>query len=331
MKPEQADTYARTLADLAKYSLIIIVVVGAIYFLSKKLGDVTFEEIKNAFFSIPPFNIFLAVVLTCANFCLLTGYDLIAVRYLKKELPVKNVMAGAILGYAMSNVFGWILGGTAVRYRLYRRWGFTPVEIVAFVTILSITFWLGMFLLAGLAFAVMPIHLPEKFEGALFFHHRVWGWIFLAIVAAYLVASAFIRKPIRWKSYRYALPPLSLSILQLIVSAGDFVLASAVLYVVIPPDLTGPDTINFSTILASYLTAMVIVVATHAPGGVGVLEATIVSVFPDNATASIFAAVLMFRLIYYILPAIFAGILWSVMEASWSRERRAINVADETS
>ncbi len=243
-------------------------------------------------------------------------------RYLKKELPVRRVMAGAILGYAMSNVFGWILGGTAVRYRLYRRWGFTPVEIVAFVTILSITFWLGMFLLAGLAFALMPVQLPEAFRGALFFDHHIWGWIFLGIVGLYLLATALIRKPIPWRSFRYALPPLQLSLLQLIVSAGDFVLTSAVLYVVIPPDLTGPDAVNFSTVLVSYLTAMILVVVTHVPGGIGVLEATLVGVFPEDSRAAIVAAVIMFRLVYYIIPAIFAGGLWAWLESVWSKERR---------
>jgi uncharacterized membrane protein YbhN (UPF0104 family) len=327
MQAEQADKYARSLADITKYSLIAIVMIAATYFLFKKLQGVSLAEIQTAFLSIPPQNILLALLLTCANFCLLTGYDLIAVRYLKKEVPLKRVMAGAIVGYALSNIFGWLVGGTTVRYRLYRRWGFAPVEIIAFVTILSMTFWLGMFLLAGIAFALLPIQLPERFQGALWFDHHVWGWIFLGVVAVYLIASVTIRKPIPWKSYRFSFPPPSLSLLQLMVSAGDFLLTSAVLYVVIPPDLTGVDGVNFSTVLVSYLTAMILVVAFHAPGGFAILETTILSVFHDDARAAILAALLMFRLIYYILPAIVAGIMWAVMEARWQKDRRAANAS----
>lgn len=328
MQPEQADNYARSMGDIAKYSIILIVMIAATYFLFKKLNGVSLADIQNAFLSIPPVNILIAVALTCANFCLLTGYDLIAVRYLKKEVPLRRVMAGAIVGYAFSNIFGWLVGGTAIRYRLYRRWGFTPIEIIAFVTILSITFWLGMFLLAGIAFTVLPIRLPEKAKDLLIFDHHVWGWVFLGVVAIYLIASVSIRKPIRWRSYRYSFPPLKLSLLQLAVSAGDFLLASAVLYVVIPPDLTGANGVNFSTVLVSYLTAMILVVAFHAPGGFAILETTILSVFHDEASgsgddtrAAILAGLLMFRLVYYIMPAIVAGVLWARLEAAWTKDR----------
>ncbi len=72
MKPEQADSYARILGDTIKYSLILIIMCGAFYMLYKKLGNVTYAQVKEAFLSIPPTNIAIAVVLTCANFCLLT-------------------------------------------------------------------------------------------------------------------------------------------------------------------------------------------------------------------------------------------------------------------
>ena len=323
MQAEQANVLTQRLGDIVKYSLVFLVVAIAFYLLAKKLKDISWADVIDALYRIPTSNILLALGLTIANFFLLTGYDLIAVRYLKKALPVRRVMAGAIIGYALSNIFGWLLGGTAVRYRLYRRWGFSPVEIIAFITILSITFWLGMFLLAGIAFTVLPIKLPPKMESPLFLDHHVWGWIFLSVVAAYLLCSTLIRKPIRWKSYRYSLPPLSLSVLQLIVSAGDFVLTSAVLYVLLPADLTGPDALNFSTVLVSYLTAMIMVVVTHAPGGVGVFEAMLVSMLPETATVPVVAAILMFRVIYYLIPAAIAGIMWATMELSWKIKDKA--------
>ncbi len=322
MRADQADTLTRRLGDIVKYSLMLLVMLVACFFLAKKLEDISWVGVQQALFSIPPQNIAFAFILTTANFCLLTGYDLIAVRYLQKKVPVRRVMAGAVIGYALSNVFGWLLGGTAVRYRLYRRWGFSPVEIIAFVMILSITFWLGMFLLAGIAFTVLPIKLPEDSRGLLVLDHHVWGWIFLSVVAAYLICSALIRKPIRWKTYCYTLPPLRLSIMQLIVSAGDFVLASAVLYVLLPPNLTGPDQINFSTVLVSYLTAMILVVMTHVPGGAGVLEAVLVTMLPPEAKVPIVAAIVMFRVIYYLIPAAVAGIMWIYMEAAWKLSRK---------
>ena len=324
MRPEQADKIARRYGDIVKYSLVLLVTLGAFYLLYDKLKDTSWHEIQQAWQKIPNENVAIAFGLTALNFCLMTGYDLIAVRYLNKSLPIRNVMAGAVIGYAFSNVFGWLLGGTAVRYRLYRRWGFSPVEIIAFVTILSITFWLGMFLLAGIAFTALPIKLPADAENSLFLSHEVWGWIFLSIAALYLLATAVIRKPIPMKHYRYALPPLSLSSLQLVVSACDFVLTSAVLYMLLPPDITGADEINFSTVLISYLTAMIAVVVTHVPGGVGVLETGLLTMLPDSATAAIFAGALMFRVVYYLIPAAIAAALWIGIELSWKYSKQPL-------
>ena len=317
MQPEQADKFASRMGDIVKYSLIALVTAIAFYFLYEKVQDISPAEVRRAVESIPPRNIALAFGFTAANFCLMTGYDLIAVRYLKKRMPIRRVLAGAVIGYAFSNVFGWLLGGTAVRYRLYSRWGFSPVEIIAFITILSITFWLGMFLLAGIAFTVLPIKLQPKAERPLWLDHHVWGYIFLSVVGVYLAACALIRKPIRWRNYRYSLPPLPLSVMQLIVSAGDFVLTSAVLYVLLPPALTGPDAINFSTVLVSYLTAMIFVVLTHVPGGVGVLETALLIMLPESAKVPVVAAVLLFRVVYYLIPAAIAGLLWGSIEATW--------------
>jgi uncharacterized membrane protein YbhN (UPF0104 family) len=249
------------------------------------------------------------------NFLILTGYDFIAVRYLKKQLPLRRIMIGAIAGYAMSNVLGWIFGGTAVRYRLYTSWGFTFREIVAFVSILSVTFWLGMFLLAGLAFVAFEVRLPPDVVPHTIFEPHAWGWMFLAVVAGYLAACALVRKPVRWGQDEFQLPPLSLSLQQLVVSACDFALASAVLYVLLPEGMA-----NFSTVLVAYLAGMIFTVMFHVPGGFGVLDATLLYMLhaeqDPQQLSGIAAALVVFRVVYYMLPAIVAGLLlfWNEVE-----------------
>ncbi len=309
------------MGDMVKYSLLLVVTIATYFLLRWKFQELglTWDDIKMSLSKVSNLSIVVAVCITAANFVLLTGYDLIAVRYLKKDLPIRRVMTGAVIGYALSNVLGWLVGGNAIRYRLYSKWGFNLVEIVAFISILSITFWLGLFLLAGLAFVALPVHLPEQYASSIPVQPHVLGWIFLGMVGLYLAASAFIRKPIRWKDSVFTLPPFKLSLMQLVVSAGDFALASLVLYVLLPQSVRGAE-INFSTIMVAYLAAMIVAVNVHIPGGLGVLEATILFLMPKEAAAEVTAALIMFRIIYYFLPAIIALGLYFYIELTTEKK-----------
>ena len=314
LEKPQGGTVVKRIGESARYTVVVAIMLVAVYLLKKKLQGIEWDSVLEAMYKVSWVSLLLAFGITAANFLLLTGYDLIAVRYLRKKVAIHRVMAGAVMGYALSNVFGWTVGGTAVRYRLYSKWGFSLVEIVAFISIISMTFWLGMFLLAGIAFVALPVQLPEHFAEGLMLQPSTWGWIFLCVVLLYLIASAFIRKPVHWNEYRFSLPPLNLSAMQLVVSAGDFVLASAVLYFLIPSDLRGHDAIHFSTVLVAYLAAMIAVVITHMPGGIGVLELIVLEMTPKSAEEPVIAALLLYRVIYYLIPAFFAMLMWIYVE-----------------
>lgn len=307
------------LGETGKITAVIMIMAIAFWFVSKKLKGVTWADVQRGFDNLPVSHIFVAILLTVLNYFILTGYDWIAIRHLKKRLPFSKMISGAVVGYSCGNVLGWLFGGNVVRYRMYSKWGFSTLEIIALVSILSITFWLGLFLLAGVAFLVLPVHLPDDVLKMLTFESKLWGHIsfsqqllggiFLGCVLIYLFACLVIRKPIRFRDFSVSLPPFRLSSMQLIVSAGDFLLATATLYVLLPPDIVGPDKINFSTVLIAYLTAQIAAVLTHVPGGYGLLEAILLTFLegPDSSnTGPVLCAVILFRIIYYLLPFLVA-------------------------
>ncbi len=111
----------------------------------KRLSHYSWSDVVEGLSLVSAWQIALAIAITATNFVVLAGYDWIAVTYLKKRLPAGKLLVGAIIGYAFSNLLGWMLGGTSVRYRLYTRWGFSLVEVITFISVLSITFWLGCF------------------------------------------------------------------------------------------------------------------------------------------------------------------------------------------
>ncbi len=108
------------LGESAKITAIIAIMCVAFWFVKYKLdkAEVTWDKVQTGIHNVPYWQIALALGLTALNYLILTGYDWIAVRHLKKELPMSKVMTGAIVGYSYGNVLGWLLGGNAVRYRL---------------------------------------------------------------------------------------------------------------------------------------------------------------------------------------------------------------------
>ncbi|MBL8873993.1 MAG: UPF0104 family protein, partial [Planctomycetaceae bacterium] len=263
--------------EVAKYTTVFGIIAFCLWIVRAKLKHITWAQIVESVENIPPSQILLAIMITALNFVVLTGYDWIAVTYLKKKLSISKIMVGAVVGYAFSNVVGWMLGGTAVRYRMYRRWGFSFMDIVAFISLLTVTFWMGMFLLAGIAFVMLPVQLPDEYQDKLYFEPIVFGYVFLAVILSYLMATLLIRKPLKIGGQEYSFPPMNLSLLQLVVSAADFALASLVLYILLPD-----GTANYSTVLVSYLAAMIVAVTLHVPGGFGVLEVIVLDLLTKN-------------------------------------------------
>lgn len=316
------------IGGILKYSAVILIVLICLNLVRKKLQDITWQQLWEGVVSIPPQQLILAFVITALNFVILTGYDWIAITYLQKKLPWKKIMVGAVIGYAFSNVFGWMIGGTTARYRLYTRWGFSLVEVIAFISVLSVTFWLGMFLLAGVALVSLPVHLPEKYSEHLPLSTEAFGYIFLFCVLGYLAAALFIRKPIKIGTQQFTFPPFRLSLVQLSVSAADFALASLVLYLLLPQH----DSINYGTVLVIYIVAMVVTVAVHAPGGVGVLEIIVIDTLtkdiPEGGsglTVGVTCGIVLFRVIYYFIPGLVAAGLFMNEERELAK-KMMINV-----
>lgn len=311
--------------EIAKYTTVFGIIAFCLWIVRAKLKHITWSQIVESVENIPPSQILLAIMITALNFVVLTGYDWIAVTYLKKKLSISKIMVGAIVGYAFSNVVGWMLGGTAVRYRMYRRWGFSFMDIVAFISLLTVTFWMGMFLLAGIAFVMLPVQLPDEYQDKLYFEPIVFGYVFLAVILSYLMATLLIRKPLKIGGQEYSFPPMNLSLLQLVVSAADFALASLVLYILLPD-----GTANYSTVLVSYLAAMIVAVTLHVPGGFGVLEVIVLDLLTKNEVTpsnelivAVTCGLLLFRVVYYLIPGLIALVMFLWQEVIFWRQKKS--------
>ncbi len=91
---------------------------------------------------------------------------------------------------------------------------------------------------------------------------------------------------------------------QASVAAIDLLISATALYLVLPPDAP----VGFTVVLAAYLIAIAVSLISQVPGGLGVLELILCALLKDKVGDSIFASVLIFRMLYYVLPLIFGMI-----------------------
>jgi uncharacterized membrane protein YbhN (UPF0104 family) len=72
--------------------------------------------------------------------------------------------------------------------------------------------------------------------------------------------------------------------------------------------------ITFPRFLSTVLLAMVATVLSHVPGGLGVFELVIVTACGQGTSPELIAALLVFRIIYFLLPLAIVIVLLMVRE-----------------
>jgi len=304
---------------------IIAIFMGALWLLSKELKHYNIHEIRSAVAHIPAWRLWAAAGLTVFNYLVLIGYDYLAIRAIHHPLPLGKIALASFTGFVTSYNFGALLGGTSVRYRLYSVWGLSAVEILQLIIMLGTTYWVGVFALAGVVFILQPFPIPASLHFP-FENVQPIGCILLAIAVSYALLPLIRRSPIVIKGIKIELPQIGMTVLQLAVSAADLVVAAATLYMLLAPELS----VSFGEFLGIYLLATVVVVFSHVPGGVGVFELVILSLVASQSSATILAGLLVFRVIYYLIPLFVALIMLALHELSLNRAMATRLVTEAT-
>jgi uncharacterized membrane protein YbhN (UPF0104 family) len=283
--------------------------VAAGWLLYRKLGGDSWPKVVAAIEGVPLSAVALAIGLTAVNYVILSGYDGLAVWYLKQPLKPLRVMLVAFVGYAMSHNLTWMLGGAASRFRLYLAWGFSPVQVVKIFALIGLTFWTGFCFLAGMVFMLVPMEIPTHLHLPL--RSTFWlGPILLGMLAVYLAGCA-IGRPLVIYKLPIVFPPLRLAALQAIVASCDLLLQAAIAYTVMPSGYA-PGYWRFAN---AYLLGIAAAILTHVPGGTGVLEFVVLELAPRDGElvaddAAIFGSLLVFRGIFFLMPLVIAIVLF---------------------
>src|SRR5262245_45393707 len=89
----------------------IVAFAAAVVLLYRELKDHSLQEILEAVEAIPLHRILLAIGLTVVNYLILSGYDGLAVRYLRRPLKLSRVVRVGFVGCAQSDDQDCVCGG----------------------------------------------------------------------------------------------------------------------------------------------------------------------------------------------------------------------------
>lgn len=291
-------------------SIFIVTVAGI--FIYKIFQQHSFDSIMEHLRSIPTAKIYLALGVTFITYLILSVYDFLAVRYL--ELNISKLKVGLIsfVAFAFGNAIGMAnLASSSVRFRMYPFVGIHHRDVLKIIIFCSLSYWLGFFSLAGVVMAFEPLDLLEKYKlsaGVI----RGTGIGFLAVCLVYLFFCLRHHKPFTIKGQQIVFPRFSFSITQILVAALDWGLLGLALYILLPDGIE----VTFFYFLQIFLTAQVVAVLAHVPGGIGVLEAMIIYFLDPEKKFSgeLLACFIAYRSVMYLLPLSLASSFFVIFE-----------------
>ena len=240
---------------------------------------------------------------TLVAYAALAGYDRIALQHLGRKVNWFFITLTSFTTYALShNVGASVFSGAVVRYRAYTSKGLSAAEVGILVGLCSFTFIIGTIMLIGMVLVYEP-DITERFTGILPVEaSTTTGVLLLAIVALYVLGSLLKLRSLKIGSFFLPYPVPKLVAQQLVIGPIELIGAAGIIYFALP-DAGNP---GFMIILGIFLISFSAALISHAPGGLGVLELVFVTGLPDMNPADVIAALLVFRLLYLIIPFIMA-------------------------
>src|SRR5262245_936605 len=291
--------------------LASLVVFGFVAFvLHREIAHLHVRDIAHHLGSIPRSAVGAALVLTALSYWLLSYYDWLAMRYIRKTMAYSRLLFTSFIAYAFGHNLGLAaFTGAAIRMRLYGSVGLTAIEVVAAQGFCSLTSAIGLTTLGGLALVLAP----DKFGHVMhlnFLWARALGAIMLGVIVAYVVCCALIRRNIEIRGWQLRMPRPSLALMQIVVGLVDLNVAATILWILIPPEAN----VTYVQFIGAYAAAVTAGLISHVPGGIGVFETVIILAIPQVPASELLSAILVYRATYYLVPLVFAALMFGAKE-----------------
>ncbi|MEO6744789.1 MAG: lysylphosphatidylglycerol synthase domain-containing protein [Caldimonas sp.] len=298
----------------AKQALTILFLLAVIGLVVNHARHVDWDAVGGALRAYSASTLLLAAGFAAASHALYCGYDLIGRHETNHGLPARTVVGVGFTCYAFNLNLGSLVGGVALRYRLYARLGLNAEVITRILALSLLTNWLGYFCVAGSLFLLAAPPMPPSWE--LRSEGLRWVGAGLLFAAAAYVAACFLLRRSEWqfRGHVLHLPSGPISMLQLVLSVANWMTIGAVVWVLLH------HKIEYASVLGVLLAAAVAGVIAHVPAGLGVIEAVFIALLSHRVPqGEILAALLAYRALYYLAPLALALGLFLKLDAGRRR------------
>lgn len=255
--------------------------------------------------AIPASGYLLAVAATLVAYYALAWYDRIALIHLNREKGISwlFITVCSFVTYAIShNIGGSVFSGGMVRFRAYTSKGLSAPEVAVLVALCSFTFAFGTILLFGLVLIfephiVQPLLKMSKMQVSNGVIMGI-GFALVSFCLLYTLGAWLKLKPLEIKGFKIEYPDLGIVWRQWLAAPMELLGAAGIIYFALPE--TGNP--GYFVVLGAFLLSFSAGLLFQVPGGIGVMEAVFIKVMPSMPATEVFAALLVWRLLYLLIP-----------------------------
>ncbi|MGB6539231.1 MAG: UPF0104 family protein [Xanthobacteraceae bacterium] len=301
------------------FAVSLTIFVVAVLVLYHILRDINPHELLKALKATNAATLIISGCFVAGGYLTLTCYDLFALRTIgRPDVPYRLAVLGGFTSYAVGhNVGASVFSGGAVRYRIYSSAGLSVIEVTKICFVAGLTFWLGNVTVLGLGILYTPAA-AHAIDQLPLWLNRAFALSLLGLLGAYVCWVWTAPRVIGRDDWRLRLPGGPLTLLQIVIGIIDLSCCAAAMYVLMPDQ----PNLGFATLAVIFVAATLLGFASHAPGGLGVFDAAMLVALYQFNKEQLLAGLLLFRLLYYIIPFVLSLLILGVREFLLGRAAR---------
>jgi uncharacterized membrane protein YbhN (UPF0104 family) len=290
-------------------SLIIITIAAVVLY--RKLHNINISKVLTAVATVEYKDVAISALFVALGYFTLTFYDLFALRTIgRRDVPYRIAALAGFTSYSIGhNVGASVFTGGAVRYRIYSAWGLDAIEVAKICFIAGLTFWLGNITVLGFGFAYHPQAASDIDQLPLWLN-RMLGIAALMTLCGYIAWVWRTPRVIGRQNWQVRLPDGPSTLLQICIGIVDLSCCALAMYMLVPND----PHMQFIDVAVIFITATLLGFASHSPGGLGVFDAAMLIALWEFDAEELLAGLLIFRLLYYLVPFMLALAVLGIRE-----------------
>jgi uncharacterized membrane protein YbhN (UPF0104 family) len=284
--------------------LPLILAAIAVWVFWHQLHGLSLAQIADAIAHWGPGRLMLALTSVTCSYALLVLNEQIGLRWAGARVRLRSGVAASFIAHALANNLGLgVLAGGALRASVFTRYGVNLVQVAKITAYGTSTFTLGVAALGGISLlratdaTFAALHLSPEIG-------RVLGVLLASTPALYVLACALAPQGMTVLGHAFRPPRPQIALVQIAFGMADVALGGALFWI-----LLGSAAPHYTAFLAAYLVSLTTGLVSGVPGGVGVFESGMLLLLPSVDRGALAAALLGYRLFYYLAPLVPALVL----------------------